>query len=155
MNSLLDLAGEICKLVFPIREEIFFGNNESSVVVCTLSSMDLLKDISNSDLMKKIAIGGRLFSENKGIDELVRSIIKNHNIQTLIVCGNEVLGHKTGHALVSLYKYGTDDNGRIINAYSPNPFLTISKEDVEKFQKQITLIDRIGETRLDRIICEI
>ena len=155
MNSLLDLAGEICKLVFPLREEIFLGNNESSVAVCTLSSMDLLKEISSSDLMKKIAIAGRLLSENKGIDELIRSIIKNYNIQTLIVCGKEVSGHKTGHALASLYKYGIDDNGRITNSYSPSPFLTVSKEDVEKFQKQITLVDRIGETRLDRIICEI
>jgi len=155
LNSLLDLAGEICKLVFPLREEIFLGNNESSVAVCTLSSMDLLKEISSSDLMKKIAIAGRLLSENKGIDELIRSIIKNYNIQTLIVCGKEVSGHKTGHALASLYKYGIDDNGRITNSYSPSPFLTVSKEDVEKFQKQITLVDRIGETRLDRIICEI
>ena len=155
MNSLLDLAGEICKLVFPIREEVFLGNNESSVAVCTLSSMDLLKEISNSDLMKKVAMAGRLFSENKGIDELVRNIIKNHNIRTLVVCGKEVSGHKTGRTLVALYKYGIDSNGRITNSYSPNPFLTVSKEDVGQFQKQITLVDRIGETRLDRIICEI
>jgi len=152
---LLDLAGEVCKLVFPIHEEIFLGNNESSVAVCTLSSMDLLKEISSSDLMKKTAIAGRLLSENKGIDELIRSINKNHNIQTLIVCGKEVSGHKTGHALTSLYKYGIDNNGRIKNSYSPSPFLTVSKEDVERFQKQITLVDRIGETRLDKIICEI
>ena len=152
---LLDLAGEICKLVFPIHEEVFLGNNESSVAVCTLSSMDLLKEISSSDLMTKFAIAGRLLSENKGIDELVRNVIKNHNIRTLIVCGKEVSGHKTGHALVSLYKYGIDDNGIITNSHSPSPFLTVSKEDVEKFRKQITLVDRIGETRLDRIICEI
>ena len=155
MNSLLDLAGEICKLVFPIHEEIFLGNNESSVAICTLSSMDLLKEISSSNLMKKIAIAGRLLSENKGIDELVRNIIKNHNIRTLLICGKEVSGHKTGHALASLYKYGIDDDGRIVNSHSPSPFLAVSKEDVEKFQKQITLVDRIGETRLDRIICEI
>ena len=155
MNSLLDLAGEICKVIFPIREEVFLGNSESSVAVCTLSSMDLLKEISNSDLMKKVAMAGRLLSENRGIDELIRNIIKNHNIRTLIVCGKEVSGHKTGHALVSLHKYGIDDNGRITNSCSPSPFLTVSKSDVEKFQRQITLVDRIGETRLGRIICEI
>jgi len=152
LNSLLDIAGEICKIIFPIRDEVFVGNDESTVAVCTLSSMDLLKEISNSDLMKKIAISGRLLSENKGIDELVRNTIKNPNLQTLIVCGKEVSGHKTGHALVSLYKYGIDDNNRIVNSYSPSPFLTVSKQDVEKFRKQITLVDRIGETRLDKII---
>lgn len=152
MNPLSDIAGEICKIVFPIHEEVFLGNSGSTIAVCTLSSMELLKEISNSDLMKKIAISGRLLSENKGIDELVRNIIKNPNLQTLIVCGKEVSGHKTGHALVSLYKYGIDNDNRIVNSYSPSPFLTVSKQDVEKFQKQITLVDRIGETRLDRII---
>jgi len=152
LNQLSDIAGEICKIIFPIREEVFVGNDESTIAVCTLSSMELLEEISNSDLMQKIAISGRLFSENKGIDELIRNIIKNPNLRTLIVCGKEVSGHKTGHALVSLYKYGIDDNGRIVNSHSPNPFLTVSKKDIEKFQKQITLVDRIGETRLDRII---
>ena len=155
MNSLLDLAGEICKLVLPIREEVFLGNGRSSVAVCTLASMGLLREISCSDIMKRVAIAGRLLSENKGIDELVRSIIKNRNIQTLIVCGKEVSGHKTGHALISLHRYGIDDDGRIKNSCSPSPFLTISEEDVERFQKQIMLVDRIGETRLDRIACEI
>lgn len=155
MNSLLDLAGEICKFVLPIREDVFLGNSKSSVAVCTLSSMNLLREISDSDLMEKIAIAGRLLSENKGIDELVRNIIKNHNIQTLVVCGKEVSGHKTGHALVSLCSYGVDDDGRIKNSCSPSPYLTVSKEDVERFQKQVTLIDRIGETRLDRVTCEI
>ena len=151
MNSLSDIAGEICKLVFPIHGEVFLGNNESSVAICTLSSMDLLKEISSSGLMKKIAIAGRLLSENKGIDALVCNIIKNQNIKTLIVCGKEVSGHKTGHALMSLYKYGIDHNNRIVNSHSPSPFLTVSKSDVEKFQ-QITVVDKIGETRLDRII---
>ena len=113
--------------------------------------MDLLKEISSSELMKKIAIAGRLFSENKGIDALVCNIIKNQNIQTLIVCGKEVSGHKTGHALMSLYKYGIDHNNRIVNSHSPSPFLTVSKSDVEKFQ-QIIVVDKIGETRLDKII---
>ncbi|WKT58479.1 tetrahydromethanopterin S-methyltransferase subunit A [Candidatus Nitrosotenuis chungbukensis] len=152
MNPLLNIAGEVCKIIFPIHEEVFLGNSESTIAVCTLSSMELLKEISNSDLMGKIAISGRLLSENKGIDELIRNIIKNPNLQTLIVCGKEVSGHKTGHALVSLYKYGIDDDSRIVNSHSPSPFLTVSRKDVEKFQKQITLVDRIGETRLDRII---
>lgn len=152
MNPISDIAGEICRIIFPIREEVFIGNNESPIAVCTLSSMELLRKISNSDLMKKIAISGRLLSENKGIDQLVRNIIKNPNLQTLIICGKEVSGHKTGHALVSLHKYGIDNDSRIVNSHSPSPFLTVSKKDVEKFQKQITLVNKIGETRLDRII---
>ena len=155
MNSLVNIAGDICKLVLPIREEIFLGDNESSIAICTLSSIDLLKEIARSDLMEKIAISGRLLSENKGIDVLIRYIIKNQNIHTLIVCGKEVIGHKTGHSLLSLHKYGIDGNNRIVNSYSPNPFLTISELDVEKFQKQITIVNLIGETRLERIACQL
>ena len=155
MNSLVNIAGDICKLVLPIREEIFLGDNESSIAICTLSSIDLLKEIARSDLMEKIAISGRLLSENKGIDVLIRYIIKNQNIHTLIVCGKEIIGHKTGHSLLSLHKYGMDGNNRIVNSYSPNPFLTISELDVEKFQKQITIVNLIGETRLERIACQL
>ena len=155
MNSLVNIAGDICKLVLPIREEIFLGDNESSIAICTLSSIDLLKEIARSDLMEKIAVSGRLLSENKGIDALIRYIIKNQNIHTLIVCGKEVIGHKTGHSLLSLHKYGIDGSNRIVNSYSPNPFLTISELDVEKFQKQITIVNLIGETRLERIACQL
>jgi tetrahydromethanopterin S-methyltransferase subunit A len=105
--NLGEIAGEICKKIFPIPEERFFGRS-SGVAICTLSSIDLLKEISNSDIMEKITIVARLFSENKGIDELVRFVNKNPSLHTIIVCGKEVSGHRTGHALFCLHRFGTD-----------------------------------------------
>lgn len=145
------IAGEICKKVFPIPEDRVFGNASSNVAVCTLSSIDLLKEISNSDIMHKIAIAARLLSENKGIDELVRFVSQNPNLNTIIMCGKEVSGHKTGHALFCLHKYGIDDNNRIINSVSPDPVLSVSKKEISAFQK-IQLIDMIGQTRLENIV---
>jgi len=145
-----EIAGEICKKIFPIPEERFVGTGHG-VGICTLSSIDLLKEISGSNVMKKIAIAARLFSENKGIDELVRYINQNPSLRTIIVCGKEVSGHKTGHALFCLHKFGTDDSNRIVNSISPDPILTVSKNEIMNFQK-IQLIDKIGETRLHNII---
>ena len=144
------IAGEICKKILPIPEEKYIGNS-SGVAICTLSSINLLKEISQSSIMDKIAIAARLFSENKGIDELVRYVNQNPSLHTIIVCGKEVSGHKTGHALFCLHKYGTDDSNRIINSLSPDPILTVSKKEIENFQK-IKLVDMIGKTKLNEII---
>lgn len=147
-----ELAGEVCKKIFPIPEEKFAGNHTSSVAICTLSSIDLLKEISQSGVMKKIAIAGRLLSENKGIDELVRFVNQHPGLDTIIVCGKEVIGHRTGHALFCLHKFGTDQNNRIINSTSPDSVLSVSKKEITQFQNQVKLIDKIGETRLPNII---
>lgn len=146
--NLGELAGEVCKKIFPILEEKFVGNHTSKIAICTLSSIDLLKEISQSNMMEKIAIVGRLLSENKGIDELVRFVNYNPRLDTIIVCGKEVTGHRTGHALFCLHKYGTDQNNRIINSTSPDPVLTVSKKEIIQFQNQVKLIDKIGETHL-------
>jgi tetrahydromethanopterin S-methyltransferase subunit A len=65
MNLIEDIAGELCKILLPIEEEIFFGESTSNIAICTLSSMNLLKEISHSDIIKEVAIAGRLLSENK------------------------------------------------------------------------------------------
>ena len=148
--NLGEIAGIVCKKIFPIPEETFLGKS-SGVAICTLSSIDLLKEISQSDIMEKIAIAARLFSENKGIDELVRFVNQNPSLHTIIVCGKEVSGHKTGHALFCLHKYCTDHTNRIINSVSPDPILAVSKQEIANFQK-IKLVDKIGQTKLENII---
>ena len=148
--NLGQIVGEICKRVFPISEEKFFGKG-SEIAICTLSSIDLLKEIVDSDIMKKVVIVGRLFSENKGIDELVSYISRNPEIHTIVVCGKEVTGHKTGHALFCLHKFGVDDSNRIVNSTSPDPVLGVSEQAINDFRR-IKLIDMIGQTELEKII---
>ena len=151
MNLIENLAGELCKIILPINEEVFFGNSRSSLAVCTLSSMKLLKEIVNSDMMSKIVLVGRLFSENKGIDSLVRYVISNKTLETILLCGKDTPGHKPGHSLLNLYKNGIDNEGRIIGSCSPDPVLTITKSEVLKFQKQVKLVNEIGETNISKI----
>src|SRR5712692_8761852 len=151
MNLVEEIAGELCKILLPIEEKIFSGNSESRIAVCTLSNVRLLKKIANSSLMSKIAIAGRLLSENKGIDSLVRYVISNTKIGTIILCGEDTVGHRPGHSLVCLYKNGIDENGKIIASQSPEPIVSLTKQEVTRFQNQVKIVDIIGETRISKL----
>ena len=151
MNLIEDIIGELCKVLLPIEEEVFFGNPKSNIAICTLSSINLLKEIANSAIIKEIAIAGRLLSENKGIDSLVKSVLSNEKIDTIILCGKDALGHKPGYSLLCLYKNGIDDNRKIIDSQSPYPILIVTKKEIAKFQRQIKIINKIGETNISKI----
>ncbi len=151
MNVIEEIAGEICKILLPVEDKLYFGNPDSTLVICTLSSMRLLKEISSSSLMNKIYVVGRLLSENKGIDLLVRHIISNEHIQTVILCGEDTVGHKPGYSILCLYRNGIDQNGVIIGSKSPNPILTLTDKEVLRFQKQVKLINKIGETEISNL----
>ena len=151
MNVLGEAIGELCKAVLPIPEEYYTGNSGSSIAVCTLSSINLLKKFANSKILHDISIAGRLLSENKGIDAILEYVSNNQKINTIIVCGKEVWGHKAGHSLFQLYENGIDRNNRIINSTSPDPFLSVSKSKIEYFQDNITLINLINETNFEVI----
>jgi len=151
VNVLGNTIGELCKIILPIPEESYQGNPNSSIAVCTLSSIDLLKKFVNSEILNHISIVGRLLSENKGIDSIIEYVNKNQKITTIIVCGKEVWGHKAGHSLFQLHKNGIDKNKRIINSTSPDPLLTISKSHVQYFQNNVTLVNLINEIDFELI----
>ena len=155
MNKLSNAIGKLCEVLLPIPEEFYIGNTNSSICVCTLSSIKLLKELKNSQIIENVAIAGRLFTENKGIDSIIKYVNQNKKIKTIIVCGKEVWGHKSGHSLFQLHKFGIDKNNRIINSTSPEPILTVSNSQIQYFQKEITLVNLINETNLKLIINKI
>jgi len=155
VNILGEKIGELCKVILPIPEESYQGNLNSSIAICTLSSIDLLKKFANSELLNHISIVGRLLSENKGIDSIIKHVNKNKKITTIIVCGKEVWGHKAAHSLFQLHKNGVDKNNRIINSTSPDPYLTVSKSQIQYFQNNITLVNLINETDFETIFDKI
>jgi len=155
VNALGETIGELCKIILPIPEEFYRGDPNSSIAVCTLSSIDLLKKLANSEILNHLSIAGRLLSENKGIDSIIEHVNKNQKITTIIVCGKEVWGHKAGHSLFQLYKNGVDKNNRIINSTSPDPYLTVSESQIQYFQNKITLVNLINETDFETILDKI
>lgn len=152
MNKLSNAIGKICEVLLPIPEEFYVGNTNSSICICTLSSIKLLKEIKNSKIFENVSIAGRLFTENKGIDSMIKHVNENKKIKTIIVCGKEVWGHKSGHSLFELHKNGIDNDKRIINSTSPEPFLTVSNSEIQYFQKEIILVNLINETNIESII---
>ena len=152
MNKLSDAIGKLCEVLLPIPEEFYIGNTNSSICVCTLSSIKLLKELKNSQIFENVAIAGRLFTENKGIDSIIKYVNQNKKIKTIIVCGKEVWGHKSGHSLFQLHQNGVDKNNRIINSTSPEPILTVPNSQIQYFQKKIILVNLINETNLQSII---
>ena len=155
MNILAEIIGEICKAVLPIPEEYVKGNPNSSIAICTLSSIDLLKRFSTHKILNDVSIVGRLLSENKGIDSIIEYVNNNQKINSIIVCGKEVFGHKSGHSLFQLHKHGIDKNNRIINSSSPHPYLTVSEFKIKYFQNNVNLVNLINETNYEKILSKI
>ena len=150
-KKLEDVAGRICEVLIPIKHEYYMGKG-SRIAICTLSSMYLLQSIARTDdIMNRILIVGRLLSENKGIDSLVRYVVSNENLSIIILCGKDTMGHKPGHSLLCLHKNGIDENHKIIGSSSPHPFLMVTKTQVSKFQRQVKIINKIGEANISNI----
>ena len=155
-NLLARFAGKVCEVLLPIKHDIFFGNKKSSVAVCTLSSMDLLEQIAKSDLMSSITLAARLFSENKGIEKLIKYVLGHSNIKHIVLCGKDTKGHLPGQALLALYKNGIDSNGRIIGALGKDPVLEdVTKNSVDEFRNRINIVDLVGTTDIDEIASKI
>jgi tetrahydromethanopterin S-methyltransferase subunit A len=157
--SLQIAAGRICEFVIPVRLSYEMGNGRT-LAICTLSDMRLLKElISRKDLMQKIFLAGRLLSENRGIDNILNFVHESPQMKYLILCGRDAKGHLPGQALISLYKYGTRDDGYIVGARGNSPKLKSTKAVISYFRSNIKVIDLIGnrdilqlELQLDKLI---
>jgi tetrahydromethanopterin S-methyltransferase subunit A len=122
------------------------GNMKSCVALVSLSDrIDFPKE--------KVAVYGAMKTENLGVEKVVANIISNPNIRFLIVCGNEVRGHRSGDSIVSLHKNGIDDNNRVVGAKSAIPYIeNLPEEAIERFQKQVEVVDLIDVTDVRKIL---
>lgn len=150
-RKIQDAAGKVCETVIPIKHEYYSGKG-SAIAICTLSSIDLLLEISKTPyIMNKILIVGRLLSENRGIDAMIRFSIKNPSLRHIVVCGTDVKGHRSGQALLSLHKNGIDRHGRILGSTSPHPILSCDIQQIEIFRSRTLVHDLIGTKDVDKL----
>jgi tetrahydromethanopterin S-methyltransferase subunit A len=160
-KSFENMAGKICETLIPIKHEYHIGKGGKEIAICTLSSIHLLEDIyRTSEVMDKIVLVGRLLSENRGIDAIIKFTLTHPELHYIIVCGKEVRGHQAGQALVSLYENGINNNKTgeriIVGAKGPNPVLASSWEEINAFRKQIIRIyDLIGVSDIGQIMKQI
>ena len=103
-----------------------------------------------------VAIYGPLKTENIGIEKIIANVISNPHIRYLIVCGEDIRGHRSGSSLIALYKNGIDKHHRIVDAPGAIPYIeNLTLEALERFQAQIELVDLVGVTikeNIDKVI---
>lgn len=136
-------------MMYSWRGEFTVGSEDSQIAIDTLSSrLDFPP--------KLVAIWGQHKTENLGIEKIVANIVSNPNIRYLIVCGEEVRGHKSGQSLLALHMNGIGDNGRIVGANGAVPYIeNISAEAIDRFREQVELIDMIGISDIKIILKKI
>jgi len=138
-----------------VAGEYFVLDRHGSVAVSTLSSTDLPEKLARMR-PKGLAIVGKTETENIGIDKVVKNIVTNPCIHTLIVAGREPKGHLSGQALLALAENGVDERQRIIGAKGKRPYLrNVTSKEVKQFRKQVTVVDLIGCEDTDRIAAEV
>ena len=92
-----------------------------------------------------VAIYGPLKTENIGIEKIVANVISNPHIRYLVVCGDDIRGHRSGSSLVALNKNGIDKQHKIIDAPGAIPYIeNLNEEAIDRFRSQIDIVDLLG-----------
>ena len=138
---------------YPPEEGCYLrGNDYSPVAVCVIlrwAREETPPDIENLvrvAIESGAALSGTLQTENVGLEKVICNIAANPNIRYLVVCGPESPGHLVGETILALEKNGIDGNKRIIGTKAPTPYLfNIPAEFVERFRKQVKVIDLVNE----------
>lgn len=98
----------------------------------------------------EVSIVGSVFTENLGIERIIRNIVPNPNIRFLIVCGadsRQAIGHLPGQSILALASGGTDERGRIVGAKGKRPLLrNVTKDAVEHLRRTVEVVDLTGVT---------
>ncbi|MGC9444285.1 MAG: tetrahydromethanopterin S-methyltransferase subunit A [Candidatus Methanospirareceae archaeon] len=134
------------------------GNDYSPVAVCAiLNTFDFkipqrITDIVRGSIEAGAALAGTLQTENIGIEKIVANVVANPNIRYIVLCAVESPGHLCGEALIALLEHGVDEQKKIIGTEALTPFLyNLPIESIERFRKQVKLINLLNEGNPDEI----
>lgn len=101
---------------------------------------------------ENVAIYGRLKTENIGLEKIIANTISNPHIRFLVICGEEIRGHRSGSSLLALHRNGIDANHRIIDAPGAIPYIeNLDEQAIKRFQSQLEVVDLIGENTEEKI----
>jgi tetrahydromethanopterin S-methyltransferase subunit A len=107
--------------------------------VCTLSSSELVDELAETI---GVAIAGRLYTANLGIERLVRNVVANSAIRILVLCGRDPVLFRPGQTLSALIQSGVDADQRVIGAAGYLPILSgLSIGELAAFRDQISIVD--------------
>src|SRR5581483_3300519 len=120
------------------------GDPSAAVAVCTLTSTELMPVLA---AVPGVAIAGRVYTPNLGIENIIRNVTTNRAIRFLFLCGKESPVFQPAQALHALLADGVTSDKRIIGAQGPLPVLkNLSSAQITAFCRQVELVDYIGTT---------
>ena len=120
------------------------GDPAGPVAICILTSNDLMQPLAS---LPGVAIAGRVYVPNLGIEKIIRNVTANPRIRFLLLCGKESPVFHPGQALQCLFANGVDAERRIIGAVGHLPLLqNLSAVRIDTFRHQVELVDAIGQT---------
>ena len=129
--------------------DVVFGNLDSPVAVCTLGSRSLLPGLAGR---AEIAVAGRVFTENVGVERMIQNLAAFASVRFLIVCGRET-SHRVGQTILALHRHGLDADRRAIGSEAPEPIMpNLTAAELRTFQTRITVIDMIGTVDVEGIV---
>jgi len=130
----------------------YIGRRDRPVAISTLGSIELMVRIGQR---QDLAIVGKTFTENIGIEKVVQNIVTNPAIRFLLVCGPES-PHKVGQSLMALKQSGVDAAGRIVGSLSKIPVIkNLRSEQIARFREQVEIVDMIGEQSVETIMAKV
>ena len=119
------------------------GDPAGSVAVCALTSEELLAPLAH---LPGVAIAGKVYTANLGIERIVLNIAANPAIRFLLICGKDSPLFRQGQSLVALSEQGVDAERRIVGAAGYEPVLpSLPVERIARFRRQVETLDWIGE----------
>jgi tetrahydromethanopterin S-methyltransferase subunit A len=160
------ICGTVCKPIlvsirskatsWPVEQgEYVLGLPDAPVAICTLGSDEIPEKIAGSLGKELFAIAGKTYTENIGLEKIVKNTISNSHIRFLIVCGKDTRGHMAGQSLLSLIRKGVSQDKRIMGSKGQRAVLrNLSYAEIQHFREQVHLIDLIGVEDLKRIEAE-
>jgi len=140
---------------YPPEEGCYLrGNDYSPVAVLVIlkwtreDTPPEIEELVRVGVESGAALSGTLQTENIGLEKVICNVVANPNIRYLLVCGPESPGHHVGESILALVQNGIDERKRIIGTSALTPYLFNTPiESVERFRRQITVIDLIHEGR--------
>jgi acyl carrier protein len=113
------------------------------VGVCTLTTRWLARELDDAP---GVAVAAPLMTANLGIEELVRSVLRDNPIRVLVLCGRDSRLFRPGQSMLALARNGVRERDRrIIGAGGHQPYLHgLSVTDVETFRSQVRVVDFQG-----------
>jgi tetrahydromethanopterin S-methyltransferase subunit A len=125
------------------------GDRQAPVAVCTLTADDL---VPRAAALPGVAIAGRVYTANLGVEKIVRNVTANPRIRFLLLCGRDSPLFRPGQTLRALCANGVTPERRVVGAEGYLPVLGgVPLARLERFRRQVELVDCTGETDLAAI----